>query len=67
MNMVVKAVCRVALGIGVSSAVIYADYRMRGGPPLRELYRTVKQERIRTERENELAMKEPVYCEGRVR
>lgn len=67
MNMVVKAIGRVVLGIGVSSAVIYADYRMRGGPPLRQLYKTVKADRIRTERENELAMRQPVYCEGRVR
>lgn len=67
MNMIVKAIGKVVLGVGVSGAVIYADYRMRGGPPLRELYRTVKAERIRTERENELAMKQPVYCEGRVR
>lgn len=67
MNPIVKAIGRVVLGIGVSSAVIYADYRMRGGPPLRELYRTVKQDRIRTENENRKAMMQAVYTEGTVR
>lgn len=68
MNITVgKVLGKLALGIGATTIAVYADYRIKGGPPLRQLYKTVKAERLRTEEENRAAlMKMPVVCEGTV-
>ncbi len=55
-GMVGKVLGRIALGLGVSTAMAYANYRINGGPPIREVYKQCREERIRAEEEKVKAM-----------
>lgn len=65
MGFVGKVLGRVALGIGACTLAVYADYRIKGGPPIRQLYKTVKEERIKAEAEERARKLEHiVYKDG---
>jgi hypothetical protein len=47
-----KVVGKVALAAAGTSLAIYADYRIKGGPPLRKLYKMVREEREAAQKED---------------
>lgn len=45
MTKIGKTAIRAVVGVAATALAIYADYRVKGGPPIRQLYRQVKAER----------------------
>ena len=49
MGIIGKACLRFVCGIFVFGGLIYVNYRMEGGPPLRKVYKEVRDKRIQQE------------------
>ena len=66
MNKLGRFLAKLGIGIAATSLAVYADYRIKGGPPIRQLYRQVKAERIKMSVEHgpnaQIHLKEEDYC-----
>lgn len=43
--MIGRAIAKALIGLGTMLALTYVNYRLNGGPPIREVYKEVKRER----------------------